>query len=109
MSLYKTYEPGVSVTAAIEPALGRHWVKRLARRMGVPTPTARHWIYIKMPVARHAEIAEAILAECDVLEVMIAETRQRFRGEIHEAAGELARGEARAASPPAGAIRKGVK
>ena len=78
------------IATAFVPELGRHWPKRLARLVGVPTETARFWVYHRMPEARRAQVARAILAECDKLEAAIAETRRRW-GEIagDEAAGAV--------------------
>lgn len=84
MSSPNVYDP-MTATAFV-PELGRHWPKRLARLVGVPTETARFWVYHRMPEARREQVARAILSECDKLEAAIAETRRRW-GEI---AGRLA-------------------
>lgn len=76
-------DPGKSkmnATAAIAPELSRHWPKRLARMLGVPVETARFWAYKRMPEARRAEIAAALLAECDRLQAVIDGTRLRWGG-----------------------------
>lgn len=95
MSSHNPGESDVTATAAIEPALGRHWTKRLARLMGVPHETARHWVYRRMPADRRCEIARALIDECDRLERVIAETRRRWVAEVgDEASGVMARGKA---------------
>lgn len=78
-------------TAFIAPALSRHWVKRLARQIGVPAETARAWIYRELPAARRCQVARAVLAECDELERLIAETRRRW-AEVAGDAGDAAGG-----------------
>lgn len=97
-------ESQVTATAAIERDLSRHWVKRLARSMGVPTETARCWIYRGLPVARRQEIAHALIAEADRLEQLIAETRKRWEGVANEPSGSVARGQADRAGPQAGGV-----
>jgi hypothetical protein len=92
-------ESQVTATAAIDRDLSRHWVKRLARIMGVPTETARCWIYRGLPAARQQEIARALIAEADRLEQLIAETRRRWEGVANEASGAVARGQADRAGP----------
>ena len=76
MSSPKAGDP-MTATAFV-PELGRHWPKRLARLLGVPTETARFWVYHRMPEARREQVARAILAECDKIEAAIAETRRRW-------------------------------
>lgn len=72
-------------TAAIDGALSRHWPKRLARAVGVSVETARFWIYKGMPDSRRQEIAVALLAECDRLEQVVADTRRQWKGIADEA------------------------
>lgn len=90
----KSGESTMTTAALDPPELSRHWVKRLARRMGVPTETARCWIYRRMPASRRGEIAQALLAECDRLEALIQDTRAKWAGVANEAAGAMAGGEA---------------
>jgi hypothetical protein len=40
-------------------------MKRLARLMGVPLDTARHWLFRKVSAARRRELALALLRELD--------------------------------------------
>jgi len=62
--------------------------------MGVPHETARHWAFRRLPDARRKEIALALIAECDRLQTLISQTRQRWAEVADEAGGALARGEA---------------
>jgi hypothetical protein len=103
MSSHQKCESDVTAaTAFLPPELGRHWTKRLAHKMGVPVDTARHWIFRSMPAARRREIAFALIAECDRLEVLIADTRRRWEGVANdETTGAVARGEADRARAPA--------
>ncbi len=53
--------------AAIRAVYPRHTMKRLARVMGVPLDTARHWLFRKMSLSkeRRHELALTLLAEFD--------------------------------------------
>lgn len=101
MHIPKTGESEVTTTAAIDGAIARHWPKRLARAVGVPLETARFWIYKGMPDARRREIATALLAECDRLELVIADTRRRWEGVADEADRAAAGGAAGRVGPEA--------
>ena len=90
MSSHQKCEP---LTARFPPELCHHWVKRLARLMGVPIETARHWAFRRIPDARRKEIALALIAECDRLQTLISQTRQRWAEVADEAGGAVARGE----------------
>jgi len=83
-----------ALTARFPPELCHHWVKRLARLMNVPHETARHWAFRRIPDARRKEIALALIAECDRLQTLISQTRQRWAEVADEAGGAVARGEA---------------
>lgn len=80
MSSHRSYE-----TAALPRAVSQDWPKRLARRMDVPEQTARHWIYRQVPENRRAEIAAAIVGECDDLLADLAALRNGWAREAHEA------------------------
>lgn len=82
----------LATAALLAPELGRHWPKRLARYLGVPVETARHWVYRRAPMARRGDIADAIIAECDRVAVIIAETRRLAEEVKHEAGRSLAGG-----------------
>lgn len=82
----------LATAALLAPELGRHWPKRLARHLGVPVATARHWVYRRAPVARRGDIADAIIAECVRLTAVIAETRRVAEGMKHEAGRVMAGG-----------------
>jgi len=93
MDTPETGMPPVTSTAAIDGALSRHWPKRLARSVRVSVETARFWIYKGMPDRRRREIAQAVLAECDRLEAVIADTRRRW-GEVANEADRATAGDA---------------
>jgi hypothetical protein len=57
---------------------GPNAAKKIARRFGIAVVTAKVWLSGRTPTARQGEIATALLAECDRLETIIAETRQRW-------------------------------
>lgn len=97
MSSHRECEP---LTARFPPELCHHWVKRLARMMSVPHETARHWAFRRLPDARRKEIALALLAECDRLQTLVDETRQRWAEVADEVGGVVARGEADPQRPP---------
>jgi hypothetical protein len=87
MSSHQKCEP--ALTARFPPELCHHWVKRLARLMGVPHETARHWAFRRLPDARRKEIALALIAECDRLQTLISQTRQRWAEVADEAGGAV--------------------
>lgn len=86
MSSHQKGERVTSATATLPPEFARHWVKRLARAMGVPQETARHWAFRRIPDARRKEIALALIAECDRLEAAIQDTRRRWEREATDEA-----------------------
>lgn len=95
----------MTTTVVIEQELSRHWAKRLAHMLDVPTETARSWVYRSMPRARRKEIALALIAECDRLEAVIADTRRRWKEVADvEADRALDRGEADSAGPQTGGV-----
>ena len=104
MDTPKTGAGGMMATAFMAPELSRHWVKRLARSMGVPTETARCWIYRRLPDARRKEVALALIAECDHLEALIIETRRRWAEVANETGGAVARGAADPLRPLPGRV-----
>ena len=105
MASHQRCERGMTaLTARFPPELCHHWVKRLARLMGVPHETARHWAFRRVPDARRKEIALALIAECDRLQALVSQTRQRWAEVADEAGGVVARGEA----DPRRALPRGV-
>jgi hypothetical protein len=68
------------MTAAADLRLiyGPNAAKKIARHFGIAVVTAKVWLSGRTPTARQGEIAEALLAECDRLETIIAETRKRW-------------------------------
>jgi hypothetical protein len=68
--------------------------------MGVPHETARHWVFRRLPDARRKEIAAALISECDRLQILVDETRQRWAEVADEAGVAVARGEANPQRPP---------
>jgi len=94
----------LGLTARFPPELCHHWVKRLARLMGVPHETARHWAFRRIPDARRKEIALALIAECDRLQTLVDETRQRWAEVADEVGGVVARGEADPQRPALGRV-----
>jgi len=110
MSSHRKYEPDMTaITARLPPELCHHWVKRLARLMGVPTETARHWAFRRLPDARRKEIALALVAECDGLLTLVTQTRQRWQGVADETGGAVARGKADPHRTPPGRVGSKVK
>src|SRR5947209_4403077 len=100
----------VSEAASIQAVLPRHTVKALARLVGVPPETARSWLYKRMPLARRREIAAALLAECDRLEQVIADTRRHWAEAARdEASGAMAVGETDRPRPAPGRVGGAVK
>jgi hypothetical protein len=63
----------------------RHALKLLARLMGAPIGTAKHWLYVHFPAARTADVARALLPE-------LARRREEFEQTARRIE-QLARGE----------------
>jgi hypothetical protein len=59
----------VNEAAAIRAVYPRHTMKSLARKMGVPLDTARHWLYRHFNTAQRRELARALLKEMDEQDV----------------------------------------
>jgi hypothetical protein len=74
----------MSEAAAIRVVYPRYTMKLLARRMGLPLDTARHWLYRNLCPARRRELALALLAEMDRQD---AEERADARRQLTEMAG----------------------
>jgi hypothetical protein len=53
-------------------------MKRLARTMGVPLDTARHWLYRHFNTAQRKELAQALLKEMDEQEIGRSALRRRL-------------------------------
>lgn len=68
----------VTEADAIRAVYPRHSLKRLAGAMGVPTDTARHWLYRHFNPAQRKELARALLAEMDEQEVGRSAVRRRL-------------------------------
>ena len=70
----------IAMTAAADLRViyGPNAAKKIARRFGIAVVTAKVWLSGRTPTARQGEIAAALLAECDRLEALIAETRKRW-------------------------------
>ena len=105
MASHRKCEPDMTaVTARFPPELCHHWVKRLANLMGVPPETARHWAFRRLPDARRKEIALALIAECDRLQTLVIETRQRWAEVADEAGGAVAGRDVDPQRPPPGRV-----
>jgi hypothetical protein len=57
--------PPMTDADAIRAVYPRHTMKRLARAVGVPLDTARHWLYRHLSADRRREVATALLAQWD--------------------------------------------
>lgn len=104
MSSKRKVESVTDAAADIRAVFPRHAPKLLARLLGVPVGTAHEWVYRRMPEARRKDVALALIAECDRLEAVIADTRRRWKevaDDADEAGGALARRQADRARAPA--------
>jgi hypothetical protein len=68
----------MTAAADLRIIYGPNAAKKIARQFGIAVVTAKVWLSGRTPTARQGEIAEALLAECDRLETIIAETRKRW-------------------------------
>ena len=91
MALHQKGKSVSADTAALPSEFSRHWCKRLAHAMGVPHETARYWTFRRIPDARRAEIASAMIAECDRLRESIENTRQEWLGIAGESSSKTQR------------------
>jgi hypothetical protein len=106
MSSKRKVESVMGAAADVRAIFPRHAPKLLARLLGIPVGTAHEWIYRRMPEARRNEVALVLLAECDRLEMMIADTRRRWEGVANAPDGSVARGKAAVARPEADRVGK---
>lgn len=65
MSSQQNCEHPVTEAGAIRAVYPRHTMKRLARAMGVPLDTARHWLYRHFNPAQRRDLARTLLADMD--------------------------------------------
>jgi hypothetical protein len=77
VSLSEKHIP-VNAAADLRVVYGPNAAKKIARKFGIAVVTAKVWLSGRTPTARQGEIAAALLAECDRLEALIAETRKRW-------------------------------
>lgn len=66
----------VNEADAIRAVYPRHSMKWLARKMGVPLDTARHWLYRHFNEAQRKELAKALLKEMDEQDVQRSALRR---------------------------------
>lgn len=64
--------------AAVRAVFPRNTMKRLARLMGVPLDTARHWLYRHFNPQQRKELAKALLKEMDEQELERSAIRRRL-------------------------------
>jgi hypothetical protein len=81
----------VTDAALITAVFPRNTMKMLARLMGAPIDTARHWLYRHLSAERRREICARLLIEFDRQESERAEIRRQL-AEIAEGTGEMACG-----------------
>lgn len=92
--------PEMTDAEAIRAVFPRHTMKSLARALGVPIDTARHWIYRHLSKARRREVALALLAQLDAEDLRRQDVRKRLEGMVSgddEVVSPMARGGARKA------------
>jgi hypothetical protein len=87
-------ERPVTDSTVIRAVLPRNPVKRLARLLGVPFETAKHWTYREVSVSRRRELALALLAEMDEQEVARGAIRRRLAIWAGDLPGDADAGEA---------------
>lgn len=70
-------------TAATDLRLvyGPNAAKKIARKFGVAVVTAKLWLAGRTPAARHEQIRQALLAQADELDAMVADIRRRWEQE----------------------------
>lgn len=98
------YRQMTNAAADFRLVYGPGAAKKIARRFGIAVVTAKLWLAGRAPSAREREIAAALLSECDRIEALIAETRQRWErlsNEPSEADSFMGRGKADRRRAPA--------
>lgn len=70
-----------SAAADLRLVYGPNAAKKIARRFGVAVVTAKLWLAGRTPVARHEQIRQALLAQADELDAMVADIRRRWEQE----------------------------
>lgn len=70
--------PKMTDADLIRAVYPRGTMKRLARAMGAPIDTARHWLYRSLSPARRRELAVTLLAEFDRQETERAAVKARL-------------------------------
>ena len=79
MSSHSLCEWRVKVQGLIREVFPAHSAKRLARLMGVPLDTARHWLYRNLSNSRRRELAEKLLRQLDEDDRRRAEARRQLQ------------------------------
>lgn len=74
----------MDAAASMRLVYGPYAAKKISRRFGIAVRTAKKWLTGQTPTDRELEIAHALIAECDRLEALIAETRSRWQGVVDE-------------------------
>lgn len=106
MSSKQKVEPPVSDVATDLRTISRHAPKLMARMLGIPVGTAHEWLYRRLPESRQEDVRAVLLAECNRVEALIAETRRRWEpGVTHDAYGETQQ-QANAAPGPVPAVAR---
>ncbi len=79
MSSHKKCELLMNARALVREVFPTNGAKRLARLMGVPLDTAKHWMYRNLSNARRRELAEKLLLQLDEDDRRRDETRRTLR------------------------------
>lgn len=105
MSLSRKHKPMTSAAADLRLVYGPNAAKKISRRFGVAVVTAKLWLAGRTPAARHEEFRQALLAQADELDALVAGIRRRWEQEaVHETNSQRRDG---AASGPAPAVARG--
>lgn len=91
MSLCKRCNPVTSAAADLRLVYGPNAAKKIARRFGVAVVTAKLWLAGRTPAARHEQIRQALLAQADDLDAMVADIRRRWKQEATDGTDSEAR------------------
>lgn len=92
MYLSRKHNPMTSAAADLRLVYGPNAAKKIARQFGVAVVTAKLWLAGRTPAARHEEIRQALLAQADELDALVADIRRRWQqGETDEQNSETRR------------------
>lgn len=91
MSVSDRYIPVSAAASSLRLIYGPNAAKKIAREFDVAVVTAKTWLAGRIPAGRERQIALALIAECDRVDALIAETRKNLAEVANAESGAVAR------------------